>query len=196
VTAWSSQPAAAGVVEAHRTLARALTKLSRFPIIPDTYLQGSLTGQPFPIQMWVGQSDDGKSLGEFWSALGMPPRASYHLMATIALDAQLAVPEGPPVVTKEMIFHNGMEPAAPVDSVFGIGGVVRDANTSAVIPDALVALDANRASATDADGRFRLFGLAAGNYTLKASVTGFTDKLKAITVPAATINDYDIDLSP
>ena len=59
----------------------------------------------------------------------MPPRASFHLMVTIALDLEVDVPEGPPVVTKEIDLHAGMDQNAPVDSVFGIGGVVRDANT-------------------------------------------------------------------
>jgi hypothetical protein len=196
VTAWSSQPAASGVEEAHRTLARALMKLSRFPLIPASYLQNSLVGQPFPVQMWVAQSDDSKSLGEFWSALGMPPRPSFHLMVTIAMDLQLEVAEGPPVTTKQITLHNGIELNAPSESVFGIGGVVRDAVSNAAIADATVTVDGRGSTSTDLDGRYRLAGLAAGTYTLQASATGFTDGSKTITVPAAVINAYDIDLSP
>ncbi len=196
VTAWSNQPAAAGVVEAHRTLARALTKLSRFPLIPSAYLQGAMVNQPFPVALWVAQPDDTKSLAEFWSALGMPPRASFHLMVTIALDLEVDVPEGPPVVTKEIDLHAGMEQNAPVDTVFGIGGVVRDANTAAAIAAAQITLDDIQIVSTDTDGRFRLSNIAAGNHTLKATAAGFSDKTQAITVPAAAINAYDVDLSP
>src|SRR6266536_2404353 len=175
VTAWSRKQDAAGVEEEHQVLAKALTKLSRFPLIPPAYLQNSLVGQPFPVQMWTGQSDDGKSLSEFWSALGMPPRSSFHLMVTIALNVEVGVTEGPPVVTKE---------------------VVRDALTTAAIADATVTLDGARSTWTDAEGRFRFSGLGAGNHTLTAAAPGFTTGSKPITVPAAAINDYDIDLGP
>src|SRR6266542_2407832 len=179
VTAWSRKQDAAGVEEEHQVLAKALTKLSRFPLIPPAYLQNSLVGQPFPVQMWTGQSDDGKSLGEFWSALGMPPRSSFHL-----------------IVTKEVVLDDELDPVTPGEPVFGIGGVVRDALTTAAIADATVTLDGARSTWTDAEGRFRFSGLGAGNHTLTAAAPGFTTGSKPITVPAAAINDYDIDLGP
>jgi Pvc16 N-terminal domain/Carboxypeptidase regulatory-like domain len=196
VTAWSKKQDAAGVEEEHQVLAKALTKLSRFPLIPPAYLQNSLVGQPFPVQMWTGQSDDGKSLGEFWSALGMPPRSSFHLMVTIALDVEVGVTEGPPVVTKEVVLDDDLDPVTPGEPVFGIGGVVRDALTTAAIADVTVTLDGARSTWTDAEGRFRFSGLGAGNHTLTAAAPGFTTGSKPITVPAAAINDYDIDLGP
>jgi hypothetical protein len=196
VTAWSKKQDAAGVEEEHLILAKALTKLSRFPLIPPIYLQNSLVGQPFPVQMWTGQSDDSKSLGEFWSALGMPPRSSFHLMVTISMDLQVSVPEGPPVVTKELVLDGDLDPATPGEPVFGIGGVVRDALTTAVITGATVTLDGARSTTTDAEGRFRFSGLGAGSHALTAAAPGFTSDSRPITVPAAAINDYDIDLSP
>jgi hypothetical protein len=146
--------------------------------------------------MWTGQSDDGKSLGEFWSALGMPPRSSFHLMVTIALDVEVGVTEGPPVVTKEVVLDDDLDPVTPGEPVFGIGGVVRDALTTAAIADVTVTLDGARSTWTDAEGRFRFSGLGAGNHTLTAAAPGFTTGSKPITVPAAAINDYDIDLGP
>src|SRR5687768_16144892 len=47
VTAWSSETGPAKVVEEHRLLGQALLWLSRFPVIPETFLQGALAGQPF-----------------------------------------------------------------------------------------------------------------------------------------------------
>jgi hypothetical protein len=53
-----------------------------------------------------------------------------------------------------------------------------------------------RPTVTDAAGRFRFSHIGAGNHTLRAAAPGLTTTDKAVTVPAAAINDYDIDLSP
>jgi hypothetical protein len=196
VTAFSKKPDAQGMEEEHEILAKALLKLSRFPTIPPGQLHDSLVGQPFPVRMWVAQSDDSKSLGEFWSALGVSPRSSFHLMLTIAMDPQVAVPEGPPVVTKELVLDDDLDAATPGGSVFGIGGVVRDAGTTAAIEGATVTLDGGPSTTTDAAGRFLFSGLGAGNHALTAAGPGFTTASKQIAVPAAAINAYDIDLSP
>jgi hypothetical protein len=196
VTAWSKKQDALGVEEEHQVLAKALAKLSHFPLIPPSYLQNSLVGQPFPVQMWAAQPDDDKSLGEFWSALGVPPRPSFHLLVTIALDVQVVTPEGPPVVTKEVVLDDDLDPATPGERVFGIGGVVRDALTTAVIAGGTVTLDGARSTATDAEGRFRFSRLGAGGHVLTAAAPGFSTATKPITVPAPAINAYDIDLTP
>jgi hypothetical protein len=117
-------------------------------------------------------------------------------MATIAMQLQLDTVEGPPVITKEISVHPSMETTEPSESLFGIGGVVRDAATATAIAAATVTLDGDRTSTTDTEGRFRFSGIAAGNYTVNASAAGFTAAGKAIAVPAALINAYDIDLSP
>lgn len=195
VTAWSKEPDAAGVAEERQILAKALMKLSRFPVIPPIYLQNSLVGQLFPAQLWVAQSDDSKSLGEFWSALGVSPRSSFHVMVTIAMDLQVTVPEGPPVITRELNLDDDLDPATPGESVFAIGGVVRDA-AAAVVAGAVVTLDGDRPTTTDAEGSFRFSGLVAGTYALSAALPGFTTQNKTVTVPAAAIGGYDIQFPP
>ena len=197
VTSWSKKSGALGVEEEHQLLGKAMSKLSRFPLLPSIYLQNSLIGQPFPVQMWTAQSDDNKSLGEFWSALGMPPRSSFQLMVTIAMDLKIEVTEGPPVVTKEVVLDDDLDPATPGESVFGIGGVVRDALTAAPIAEATVALNGGRTATTDEEGRFTFAGVGAGAHTLTATAPGFTPSGNVpITVPAAVINAYDILLTP
>ena len=194
VTAWSKLTGDDAVIEERTILAEALMKLSRFPTIPSGYLQGSLVGQPFPVQMWVAQSDDSKSLGEYWSALGVSPRSSFHLMVTIAMDLGVSVPEGPPVVTRELLLDDDLDPATPGESVFAIGGVVREA--TGVVADAVITVDGGRSSRTDSEGRFQFSGLIAGAYTLRATAQGHVPRDKAITVPAAAINDYDLTFPP
>jgi hypothetical protein len=95
VTTWSNQVGAARVAEEHRLLSQALLWLSRFPIIPAGFLQGSLVNPPFPHPTMVAQMDGNKNMGEFWSALGSPPRPAFYLVVTIAMDLGVQMPEGP-----------------------------------------------------------------------------------------------------
>jgi len=202
VTTWSDQAGAAGVAEEHQLLGQAIAWLSRFPIIPTTFLQGSLAAppQPFPPPTMVAQMEDGKSAGEFWSALGSVPRPAFHVLVTISIDLGLETPEGPPVVTKEMIVKEKMPPGIiePVlDDFFEIAGIVRDANTLDIIAAADVTiLELQRVAVTDEAGRFRFSDLSSGNYTLRTAATGFTTLDKPIVIPGAALNAYDVNLQP
>ncbi|GGO94477.1 Pvc16 family protein [Wenjunlia tyrosinilytica] len=196
VTAWSKKPDATGVEEEHRLLGTALAKLSRFPVIPAAYLRNSLVGQPFPVPTWVAQSDDSKSLGEFWSALGIPPRSSFHLMVTVAMDLRDTVTVGPRVVTSTVVVDDDLDPATAGEPLFAIGGVVREAGTNTALANATVTLDGMRSTASDTSGRFLFSQVGVGAHTLTAVAPGFTTANRAITVPAAAINDYDVALSP
>ena len=202
VTTWSDKTGAAKIAEEHLLLGEAIAWLSRFPVIPDTFLQGSLAtpAQPFPPPTMVAQMDANKNAGEFWSALGSTPRPAFYLSVTISIDLGLERPEGPPVVTKEMVLKEKKPPGItePVlADIFEIGGTIRDANTLAAIKDAQVTLlELQIVSVTDAAGHFRFGDLNAGNYTLRAAAGGFTTQDLAIVIPGAVLNAYDINLSP
>lgn len=200
VTAWSSQMGAARVAEEHRLLAQALLWLSRFPTIPEGFLLGSLADQPFPPPTLVAQMNSEKNVGEFWTALGSPPRPGFYVVVTIAMDLAVQVSEGPPVVTKEMRLKRKMPPgvAEPLlTTVFEIGGTVRHAMTLAAIPNAQVTLlELARVATTDEEGRFRFDDLGAGNYTLRTTAAGFTTLDRPIVIPGPTLNAYDIGLTP
>src|SRR5215472_1062521 len=90
VTSWSNQAGGVRVVEEHRLLSQALLWLSRFPTIPSIYLQGGLTIQPFPLMTQVAQTDANKNAGEFWTALGIPPRPAFYLTVTVSLELTVA----------------------------------------------------------------------------------------------------------
>lgn len=197
VTTWSNQVGAAKTAEEHLLLSQALVWLSRFPTIPDTYFQGSMVGQPFPPPLWTAQMEANKnSVGEFWSALGISPKSAFYVTATIAMDLDVQVEAGPPVVTKELILKDKEVPAVE-ERVYQIGGTVRDAGTLDPIAGAQVTLlEMGRTVLTDEDGRFTFLGLGAGNYTLRAAASGFTTADSAIVVPAAVLNAYDVNLTP
>ncbi|MGB9180926.1 MAG: Pvc16 family protein [Pyrinomonadaceae bacterium] len=198
VTTWSDKTGAAKIAEEHLLLGQAIAWLSRFPVIPDAFLQGSLVGQPFPPPTLVAQMDANKNAGEFWSALGSTPRPAFYLSVTISIDLGLVTPEGPPVVTKEIILKEKMPTgiAEPVlADFFEIGGTVRDANTLAVIANAQVTLlELQRVAITDAEGHFRFDELNSGNYTLRTVATGFSPFNIAIEVPGTVLNAYDVNL--
>ena len=203
ITTWSNEPGAAGVAEEHQLLGQALAWLSRFPIIPTAFLQGSLAvpPQPFALPTMVAQMEDGKSAGEFWSALGSVPRPAFHLTITIAMDLGLETPEGPPVITSETIIKEKMPPGVvePVLSdTFLIAGTIRNNSTLDPIPDAEVTIvELTQTTTTDAEGHFTFSGLDAGNYTLHVEAAGFpTAADMPIVVPGAVLNAYDVNLTP
>jgi len=195
VTTWSNQIGAIKVGEEHRLLAQAFQWLSRFGTVPAAFLQGDLIDSPFPPLSLVAYMEGRPSIGEFWSSLSTPPRPSFTLVATIAMPFPLELPEGPPVVTKEIRLEIKDVPGTREIS-FEIGGTLRDAGTSAPIANGTVTLlELDRSVQTDAEGHFRLPGLDAGSYTLRAAASGFVTLDQAITVPGATLNAYDLSLT-
>lgn len=199
VTTWSKKTLDAAVEEEHLLLAQALHKLSRFPVIPDGALKGSLAGQPFPVQLWVAQEDDGKSLAEFWSSLGISPRASFHLMATIALDLAVEEIEGPPVTTRTVVLDDDLDDATAGEALYSFGGTVRDAG-NAPVDQAVVTLDGRRSFTTGPDGRYVFTGVTAGTYTIEVS-KGAAVSSGPVTIPPdpnamppPTLTDFDFTL--
>ena len=87
VTAWSAKSGASKAEEEHRLLGLALLWLNRFPLIEDGFMQGGLASppQPFPLPTQVAQLKEDQSNGQFWTALGVPPRPAFSLTVTIAM---------------------------------------------------------------------------------------------------------------
>jgi Pvc16 N-terminal domain/Carboxypeptidase regulatory-like domain len=194
VTTWSNQAGASKVEEEHLLLGLALGWLSRFGTIPETYLRGSLVGQPFPPPTLVAQMEGKQSLGDFWSALGIPPRPAFTVVVTIALDLAVEQVIGPEVVTHEV--RLGADGGA-FESAFLIAGLVRAQDSGALLVNASVTLqELERTVQTDSLGRYRFTGLAPGSYTLRTSAPGFQTRDTPVQVPSATAGAYHIVLVP
>lgn len=88
VTAWSARTAGLQAQEEHRLLGQALVWLSRFPVVDDRFLQGSLQtpAQPYPVPAVIAHTKEGQTMGQFWSALGISPRPAFSVTVTIALE--------------------------------------------------------------------------------------------------------------
>jgi Pvc16 N-terminal domain/Carboxypeptidase regulatory-like domain len=193
VTAWSAKSGAHRAAEEHQLLGQALAWLSRFGTIPEEYLRGSLVGQPYPPPTLVAQVDGRHAASEFWSALGIAPRVVFRTVVTIALDLDLETIVGPEVVSREVRVG---ERRAGLESVFAIGGTVRDAASKALIVAATVRLEPlARGVQTDASGRYRFSALRAGAYTLVASADGFETQNLPVEVPGRRPNAYDVELT-
>src|SRR5215813_9217172 len=161
VTAWANNlMAGARVIAEHRLLAQAIMWLTRFPTLPASlFVGGSLANPPFPPPTLVAQMDANKNAGEFWSALGVRPRPAFHLTVTIALDLGIQIPEGPPVVTKEMVMKARKRAGVPdpvMEEFYVIAGTVRSSATLDPIAGAQVTLvERGWSTQTDQEGHFR-----------------------------------------
>ncbi|MEO8017678.1 MAG: Pvc16 family protein [Pseudomonadota bacterium] len=182
VTAWSDDIGADKVSAEHRLLAEAFNWLSRFPVIPQRFLDaGTLTGQVYAPPTLVAQMDTFKNASEFWVSLGIPPRPFFNLVVTVTMDLDQALEEFP--VTAVMTDYR-QQGSGGSDRRAAIGGTVRDRN-NVVVRDAWVRIDpAGFTTVTDAAGRFVFDSVAAGSgATLRARAPGFAE---------ATLPNFDI----
>ena len=200
VTTWAdpSQAAAAQVLAEHQLLGQALIWLRQFPVLPASYLQGSLAGQEIPPPVVVARPGAGADTGDYWtwSALGIAPRPSLNLSVTISMELAPAADLGPAVLTSQVDLGLTGDAAPGPDAAFQIAGTVRRGDSPA--GQATVTLEpGGRLAVTDALGRFSFAGLQAGQYVLRTvSADGSSTAQPAVSVPAATAAGYDVSLPP
>ena len=193
VTAWATAPDK--VKTEHQLLAQAFAWLSRFPVVPQDYLAGSLVGQAFAPPSAVTQWDNARNLGEFWSALGFPPRPYFNLIVTVAMDLGQAVEDA--IVTTIASQYHAEDPASTEERLI-VGGTVRDHNQQPV-PDAWVRLEPRGdTTVTNALGRFVFDHAPRGaGHTLRARATGFVNEALRtnLRVPSPS-GEYDLNFPP
>lgn len=192
VTAWDTATGSTKAANEHRLLSQALQWLSRFPIIPPIYLQGSLVDPPFPHRTEVALPNGDRSMGEFWNALGQPPRPSFNLVVTIALDLERQI-EGD-LVTSKIIRYGQTEKPGTEEILITLGGLVltNEASPKPIV-EAWVRVDNLSPTKTDKFGRFKVDNLAAGIHSLYVIAVGWKPGQKTIVVPASP-PEYEIKL--
>jgi hypothetical protein len=196
VTAWSNINNQDNVANAHRLLGQAFNWLSRFPAIPKRYFpqpnlpqDSGIPYQPFASPTMVAQMDGAKSAGEFWHALGIPPRPYFNLVVTITMDLDQQI-EDSIVTTISSSYQAGQ--SASADEHVIIGGTVRNKSGSTVA-DTWVRLEPlNLTQVTDASGRF-IFNnvMRRGGLTLRARASGGREVERPIEIPSVT-GEYDL----
>lgn len=190
ISCWASEPD-----DEHRLLTRTLMALFKHPILPDERLQGSLREPVFEIQAHLAQHDVLTNPAEVWSALDNEMRPSCSYVVTLALDPWEEITD--PIV-RTATLHIGQATTLPhsqqVDSHAStrhfVGGTVWQG--TAPLAQATVLLDeTGYHTRTDGNGRFRLGGIQAGDYTLIATLPDGSTKKTAVTIPD---ENYDVHL--
>ncbi|MBN2088316.1 DUF4255 domain-containing protein [candidate division KSB1 bacterium] len=109
LTAWNGKTGEHSTADEHLLLSQALTWFSSFPEIPAKYFpadwkdKSKASYQMFPVYLSVAQFDGIKDPGEFWAALGSPPRPYINVTATIAMTLKGPDEMGPPVEKRIII---------------------------------------------------------------------------------------------
>ena len=191
VTAWSNITNQDNVKNAHQLLGEAFKWLSRFPVVPEQFVQaGGLTGQLYEPPTMVAQMDGAKSAGEFWSALGIPPRPYFNLIVTICMDLDLAVEDA--IVTTISSTYQGNDPDG-AEARMMVGGTVRNVQGDPVA-DAWVRLEPQgETQVTDAQGRFIFERVVRGQpVTLRTRAQGYQEKSRTFAEVPSLTGEYDL----
>lgn len=191
VTAWPVGGAELALQE-HRLLTQVLRVLSRYPMIPTSFLKGSLVSQDPPLPMVALHPDALKNLAEFWSSLGSKMKASLTVTATISVPVFADITDF--VVTTHTTTYAPGDAVLP-ESLLQVGGRVLD-QLGAGVAGALVDLvDSGLRQTTDADGFYAFTTITPGAHSIRVAAVGFKVQAKNVNVPGAP-EDYVIRLTP
>ena len=192
VTTWSHQTGGAKVAEEHRLLSRSLIWLKRFPSIPAQYLGGDLAGQSFPPPTLVAQMDATDRAAEFWTALGIPPRPSFNLQVTIAIDLGEET-EGPLVTTRMTTFS--VDEGATTEAQTQIAGWVLDPTGHGIAEALVEVVDAGLRTRTDQVGQYTFPRVPVGTRSVRVAAVGFELAEVSLVVPSPP-EQYVLTVTP
>lgn len=107
ITVWTGTGQEVMALQEHQLLGQVLQVLACYPVIPNALLKGELAQQPIPLPLLISTGDRQKNSTEFWSALGIPPRASFAVTITLCVDplAALVTPPEEVELVKERTFN-------------------------------------------------------------------------------------------
>lgn len=190
VTAWPVGGVELALQE-HRLLTQVLRVLSRYPIIPPNFLQGSLVGQDPSLPMVALHPDALKNLAEFWSSLGSKMKASLTVTITISVPVFANVTD---FIVSTQTTSVAPGNAVP-ESLLQIGGRVVDQNAAGVAGALVDVLDSGLRQTTDENGFFSFSPISAGVHNVRVVAVGFQAQAQNVTVPGMP-EDYVIRLTP
>lgn len=190
ITAWTTAPE-----DEHRLLSRTLMALFRHQYLPDEGLPESLQDQPTPIPLKVAQYDVLDNPSDFWNVMDNQQRPGITLMLTLAMNPYRVI-TGPAVRTRELRIGQAQEPAsverpkeeAGTHTYWSIGGTIVSKQPPKNLQIKLI--ERGQIVPLQADNRFAIGNLQAGDYTLEITADDRQAAQKAIHVPAP---DYEID---
>jgi hypothetical protein len=201
ITAWidSSSTGEQAILAQHQLLGEVLRVFARMPTIDPKYLQGELANSLYPVTLVTAQAELVRNPAEFWTAMGGKLRPSFTVTASFAMDRAAPPVVAPAVSSSALLVTDSTTGIA--ETVFRIGGHVRDANTHLAIAAVELSLtgmaplpDVRVQARSNADGQFGFSGLAAGSYTLQAVKPGYAAKSRTVQVPGKSPTSFDVDL--
>jgi hypothetical protein len=190
ITAWPVSVPDLTLAE-HRLLSQVLQVLSRFPLIPPGFLQGSLVGQEPPVQMQIAHPDDMRNAAEFWAAVGNKLKPSVVAAVTITMPVFPDI-DFPMVITADMAIQQIDVPGSRQE-MFRIAGHVTDAANNPAAGATVKIVETGRTTTSNTVGAFTLSALPAGTFTLRATLGAATQD-SSITIPAPIGSNYDVQL--
>ena len=176
----------------HRLLTQVLRVLSHYPIVPASFLQGTLIGQDPSLPMVTLHPDALKNLAEFWSSLGSKLKPSLTVTVTIAVPVFSDLSDYM-VTTHNTSYAPGFGSLSETGIQFG--GQVVDGASHGLAGAMVDILDMGLRETTDGNGQFNFANVSAGAHNVRALATGFKVHTQTVTVPDLP-NNYVIQLAP
>ena len=115
-------------------------------------------------------------MGQFWSALGVPPRPGFSLTVTITVD--------PFAQTEQLSAFKSLDVLGTSPQFPALSGRVLDHTLAAVAAAAVTVAETGAQQTCDAAGRFAFTGLPFGAYTLNVQAAGFPGQQVPVTYAA------------
>jgi hypothetical protein len=197
-------------LQEHRLLSQALQVLSRYPSIPQEFLQGSLRRQEPPLPMLTSHIDNLKTTGEFWTALGNQLRPSISVTVTISMDVFTPDKPVPLVVAVDVQLESQDLPVNPAEffkgspdsraEFFRIGGRLTGTDNKPITGATVTFVESGLTATTDAEGRYELSlipyrpGSSPSDHTLRVQA-GSVVREFTIRLPPPDRSSYNLQLT-
>jgi len=177
----------------HRLLAQVLQLVAGNPVIPPAFLTPQLQLQEPSLPMMVVPPDSARNPAEFWAAIGNRIKASLMVSVTVSLRA-FDTATYPNVTSSEIRLETQPGGAVLDAPFFRIGGTVLDAASAPLVNAGVRIVELGRSTLTDAEGKFSLSAIPAGNFVLRVTA-GAVTRDRSIVVPAPALGGYDVQLT-
>jgi hypothetical protein len=184
ISAWAPE-----VIDEHRLLSQVIAVLNSYPILDADVLgpRLGLANQRYPVQARVAEQRKERR-ADFWQSVGGHYKPAVDYKVTLAVESGRAFERGPEVRTASVRTRSLDRPKLIATELHHIGGVVRDA-AGEPLKDAWVTVPhLGRLADTDADGRFRLGPVPAGEHPCRVRDADGTTSELTVTVPGPPVD--------
>jgi hypothetical protein len=183
VSAW-----APAVEDEHKLLTQVLAILFSHRQLPVDLIERSNGGVVAlrAAQTSVGRPREEKA--DFWTSVGGEYKASFDFVVHLSIESGATFVRGPEVRTQTMRLRDTAAPPGALEEMHRIGGTVCDAGGEPAARAWVVLPAAGLWTATDAEGRFRINRVRAGEQELVVRAVSGAEATLQVDVPGAQID--------